>query len=116
MQRPRQDSYSALSLRIASDDDAAKIARVAALDSARPPEAPVLIAEVDGEISVAVSLVDLRSVADPFRLTEHVRAIAVNRAGQLQGQKGQLQGQKGQARSRGSGMLLRARRWAMPTG
>ena len=88
MQRPRQDSYSALSLRIASDDDAAKIARVAALDSARPPEAPVLIAEVDGEISVAVSLVDLRSVADPFRLTEHVRAIAMNRAGQLQGQKG----------------------------
>ena len=69
----------------------------------------MLIAEVDGEISVAVSLVDLRSVADPFRLTEHVRAIAMNRARQLQGEKGQT-------RSRRSGMLLRARRWAIPTG
>jgi len=79
---------------------------VAALDSARPPKAPVLIAEVDGEISVAVSLVDLRSVADPFRLTEHIRAIALNRARQLQVYGGQ---------TRPRGMLLRARRWPLPT-
>lgn len=60
-----------------------RIARLAALDSSRPPEAPVLIVEVDGEIWVAVSLDNLRAVADPFRPSAHVRAIALARAQQM---------------------------------
>ena len=40
--------------------------RVAALDSARVPRSPLLVAEVDGEIRAALSLEDGSSVADPF--------------------------------------------------
>jgi hypothetical protein len=42
------------------------VLRVAALDSARVPRSPLLVAEVDGEIRAALSLEDGRSVADPF--------------------------------------------------
>ena len=41
--------------------------RVAALDSARVPRSPLLVAEVDGEIRAALSLDDGSSVADPFQ-------------------------------------------------
>jgi hypothetical protein len=58
------------------------VIRLAALDSARPPQAPVLLAELDGELCVAVSLVDLKSVADPFRITDGIRAVALARAAQ----------------------------------
>ncbi|HEY5317366.1 MAG TPA: hypothetical protein VIJ20_05265 [Solirubrobacteraceae bacterium] len=75
----------ALTLRVATADDLPRIARLAALDSAWPPEPPVLTAELDGAICVAVSLVDLRTVADPFRLTAEVRAITLARARQLLG-------------------------------
>jgi hypothetical protein len=95
-----------LALRIATDDEVARIARIAALDSARPPEAPVLIAEVDGEIRVAVSLADMRSVADPFHFTEQIRAIAMSRARQLQVPNG---------RARPRRTVLRTRRWPAAT-
>ena len=42
------------------------VLRVAALDSARVPRSPLLVAEVDGEIRAALSLDDGASVADPF--------------------------------------------------
>jgi hypothetical protein len=42
------------------------VLRVAALDSARVPRSPLLVAEVDGEIRAALSLEDGSSVADPF--------------------------------------------------
>jgi hypothetical protein len=70
---------------VATPEELPLIARLAALDSARPPEPPVLTAELDGEICVAVSLIDLRTVADPFRLTAEVRAITLARAQQLLG-------------------------------
>ena len=73
----------ALTLRLATPDDAPRIARLAALDSSVPPAAPLLLAELDGEAVVAVSLLDLATVADPFRRTASVRAIAVARARQL---------------------------------
>jgi hypothetical protein len=40
---------------------------VAALDSARVPRAPLLVAEVAGEIRAVLSLDDGRAVADPFQ-------------------------------------------------
>jgi hypothetical protein len=73
----------ALTLRVAPPEDLSRIARLAALDSSRPPESPVLTAELDGEICAAVSLVDLHTVADPFRPTTQVRAITLARAQQL---------------------------------
>jgi hypothetical protein len=42
------------------------VLRVAALDSARVPRSPLLVAEVDGEIRAALSLDDGSAVADPF--------------------------------------------------
>ena len=42
------------------------VLRVAALDSARVPRSPLLVAEVDGEIRAALSLDDGSSVSDPF--------------------------------------------------
>jgi hypothetical protein len=56
------------------------VRRLAALDSARPPLSPVLLAEVDDELCVAVSLVNLKAVADPFRRTDDIRALALARA------------------------------------
>jgi hypothetical protein len=82
---PAWAGTSAITLRIATPEDDSRIARLAALDSARPPAPPVLTAELDGEICVAVSLTDLHTVADPFRLTLPVQAIARARADQLRG-------------------------------
>jgi hypothetical protein len=78
MPRPSQ----VVTLRLAAADDLPRVRRLAALDSARPPLAPVLLAEVDDELCVAVSLVDLKAVADPFRLTDEIRSLAVARATQ----------------------------------
>ena len=74
---------SALTIRIATPADGPRIDRLAALDSSLPPAAPVLLAELDGEVWVAVSLLDLGTVADPFRPTAPVRTIALARARQL---------------------------------
>jgi hypothetical protein len=80
---PKPAAPPALTLRVATAEDLPGIARLAALDSSRPPEPPVLTAELDGEMCVAVSLIDLRTVADPFRLTAQARAITLARAQQL---------------------------------
>jgi len=80
MRHSSQDPTSTLTLRVADAEDVPRIVRLAALDSARPPKAPLLIAEVDDELCVAVSLVDLVSIADPFRYTDDVRAIAIARS------------------------------------
>jgi hypothetical protein len=54
--------------------------RLAALDCARPPRAPVLVAEIGSEILAAVSMTDGQVVADPFRRTAEIVAIARLRA------------------------------------
>lgn len=84
MLRSSQDPNATLTLRVAADEDLPKVIRLAALDCARPPKAPVLLAEVDDELYVAVSLVDLKTVADPFRHTDGIRAIALARASHSQ--------------------------------
>jgi hypothetical protein len=48
--------HNPVTLRFAFPDDAAAVARLAALDSSRPPAQPVLIAEIDGEPAAALSL------------------------------------------------------------
>jgi hypothetical protein len=55
-------------------DDAALI-RLASLDSAAVPAQPLLVAEVDGELSAALSLRDGASIADPFRPTAEIVAL-----------------------------------------
>jgi hypothetical protein len=57
-------------------DDEHGLMHLAALDSAGgPPPMPLLVAEVDGELSAALSLADGSSIADPFRPTAQLVAL-----------------------------------------
>ncbi|MFL5863389.1 MAG: hypothetical protein ACJ780_21885 [Solirubrobacteraceae bacterium] len=57
-------------------DDEQSLIRLATLDSARcAPPAPLLVAEVDGELSAALSLRDGSAIADPFRPTAEIVAL-----------------------------------------
>jgi len=62
----------AITIRPASADDHSALARLAALDSATPPPAPAILAEVEGELRAAVSLFDGSAVADPFFPSTHL--------------------------------------------
>ena len=61
-------------------DDAQALARLAALDSAAVPSAPLLLAEADGVLRAALSTADGTAIADPFyrsaRLVTLLRAHA----------------------------------------
>ena len=67
-----------LTVRRASASDAAGLRRLAQLDSAAPLTGDVLLAESGGHPVAALSLVDGRSVADPFAPT--APAVAALRA------------------------------------
>ena len=67
-------------LRVATEDDFPRLLRLAALDSATTPPPPLLVAEVAGELLVAVSMADGRAIADPFTRTETLVALARLRA------------------------------------
>jgi hypothetical protein len=61
-----------VTIRPAYPDDAPALWRLAALDSSSIPAEPLLVAEVEGELRVAVSASDMRAIADPFHPTAHV--------------------------------------------
>jgi hypothetical protein len=73
----------AVTIRYAFPDDARALARLATLDSREAPSAPVLLAEVDGELWAALSLTDGVVVADPFRRTTALVELLGARANQL---------------------------------
>ena len=58
-----------ITIRRATAADAAGLRRVAELASLPVPAAPVVLAEVGGELRVAVSLADGATIADPFHHT-----------------------------------------------
>ncbi len=65
-----------LTIRPAYGDDQVALHRLAALDSAAaPPPTPLLVAEVDGELRVALSLHDDNAIADPFFPTVGILAL-----------------------------------------
>lgn len=69
---------SPIVIRSARADDQPALRRLAALDSARPLEVPVLLASVDGAVVAARSLADGRAIADPFVPTaRHLELLAV---------------------------------------
>jgi hypothetical protein len=74
-----------LALRIADDDDALAIRRLAALDDAPALQGQVLLALVDGEAVAATSLSDGRVVANPFLPTAETVTLLSLRAAQLSG-------------------------------
>jgi hypothetical protein len=61
-------------IRLASDGDRERIARIASLDSSTPIDGPALIGEIDGIAVAVLSLDDGRVVADPFRRTAELVA------------------------------------------
>ncbi len=58
-----------VTIRPAYPDDASALRRLADLDSAAVPAEPLLVAEVDGQLQVAVSIADRTAIADPFAPT-----------------------------------------------
>jgi len=67
---------SSITIRPGYADDERALIRLAALDSAAGvPPAPLLVAEVNGELSAAVSLHDGTVIANPFRPTADVIAL-----------------------------------------
>jgi hypothetical protein len=56
-------------IRLATDEDAVALRRLAELDSQRPLAGRVLIGEIDATPAAAFSLADGRVIADPFRNT-----------------------------------------------
>ena len=73
--------YSKVIVREATPADGAALARLADLDSARVPAAPLLVAETDGELRAAISVLDGSVVADPFHPSAELVAILRMRAG-----------------------------------
>jgi hypothetical protein len=65
-----------ITIRPAYADDELAVVRLAALDSAdAPPPTPLLVAEVDGQLRVALSLRDGSAIADPFVPTADILAL-----------------------------------------
>ena len=57
---------TAITIRLAADDDSVALRRLAQLDGTRLPEGELLVAEIDGEIRAALRIEDSAYVADPF--------------------------------------------------
>ncbi len=72
-----------LVIRRGTEQDAAALARLAALDSAKPLRGEALIAFVHGEPWAAISLEDGRVVADPFRPSSTAAELVRLRAAHL---------------------------------
>jgi hypothetical protein len=69
-----------LTIRVATPGDVRAVERLAALDSAPRFNGRVLLAEADGELVAAISLVDGAVIADPFKPTaEIVRLLRLRR-------------------------------------
>ncbi len=80
--RPRtaETSGDDIRIRYARAGDGAALRRLAALDSRPIPAPPVLVAEVEGELRAAISLVDLALVADPFQRTAELAELLRRRS------------------------------------
>jgi hypothetical protein len=70
-------------IREATPDDTHALRRLAQLDSQRPLAGQVLIGELQGRPAAAISLVDGRVIADPFRPTGQLTPLLRIRAGAL---------------------------------
>ncbi|HVW17854.1 MAG TPA: hypothetical protein VHB30_06355 [Solirubrobacteraceae bacterium] len=97
-------------IRMARAADADALGRLAALDSAAPLRGDVLVAQVGGELWAALSVLDDRAVADPFRRSGELVALLATRARQLRGEAGDARTR------RGLRALLRAAALLSPSG
>jgi hypothetical protein len=70
-----------VTLRLAGPGDGPAVARLAALEEAPAPLAPLLLAERDGRAVAARSLVDGRAVSDPFARSPRALELLALHAG-----------------------------------
>ena len=70
-------------IRPATDDDQPALEALAELDSQRPLDGPALVGEIDGRPAAAISLQELRVIADPFQFTVQLRQVLRMRAAAL---------------------------------
>ena len=97
-----------IAIRQALPTDSEALERLAALDSARPLQSPVLVGEVGGELWAAVSLADYAVVSDPFRPAGELAFVLVERARQInRAQRGRTRVRFVTRRSRVSAVLRR---------
>jgi len=74
---------SPIAIRRSAPGDGDRIRLLARLDDRRMPAGPCLVAEVDGELVAALSLVTGSAVSDPFLATADAVALLQLRAAQL---------------------------------
>lgn len=72
-------------IRIASEDDAPWLKRLAELDSTSVPPGRLVVAEVGGELLAARQVDGPLGIADPFHPTADLLALLALRGGQLAG-------------------------------
>jgi hypothetical protein len=78
-----EELMQALTIRPSTPTDGDALELLAELDSSRPLPRPALVAEVGDEIWAAISLVDHRVIADPFRPSGEVTPVLVESARQM---------------------------------
>jgi hypothetical protein len=88
-----------ITVRRAVTGDQSELERLAALDSARPPRGPALVAEADSRMLAALPLGSGRPIADPFEPTAAVVALLQLRADQLKAGGSRSRGWVGRMRS-----------------
>jgi hypothetical protein len=64
-----------ITVRRSGSGDKSALARLAALDSTKPPRGPALIAEADSRVLAALPLGSGRPIADPFSPTAEIVAL-----------------------------------------
>ena len=72
-----------VTVRRSGSGDQVELARLAALDSAKPPRGPALIAEADSRMLAALPLGSGRPIADPFEPTAGLLALLELRRTQI---------------------------------
>ena len=98
-----------VTVRRAASGDERALARLAALDSARPPTGPALVAEADSRMLAALPLGSGRAIADPFELTAELVDLLELRKRQIETAGSKSGGSQGRLRSLLRGRLSHAR-------
>jgi hypothetical protein len=97
-----------VTVRRARPADEPGLIRLAALDSAKPPRGPTLVAETDSRLLAALPLGAGRAIADPFEPTAEIVALLELRKRQL-AEAEERRGSRGRLRSLLRGSLSHAR-------
>ncbi len=100
---------SSITIRTAGPDDLAPLLELAERDSASVPRGELLVAESEGEIRAAISIVGGAIIADPFHPTDGLVRLLAARVDQLRGR-----GAKGLRASLGRVLGARRKRGFSP--